>query len=94
MRARLHVRNHECKPLIGSDRTPEGLAGVRIGDRLIHTTLGESGGQGRDRDPPSSRMQELRAAATLFADQVRRRYPHVCEGQLIGYPDASQPTLA
>src|SRR6185437_15101061 len=85
VRADLHVGDLELQRLEPPDRSAERGAVPDVGQRLVHAPLGESGGQGGDRDPALvQRAQELGVAPPALAEQVRRGHPAAVERQLVG----------
>ena len=85
VRLQLHVGDLELDRLVVADRLAEGVALLRVLDRLVDAALGEADGQGGDGDPALVEdPQELGEAPAPLAEQVRRRHPAVVEGQLVG----------
>ena len=83
VRPHLHVRDLELDRLVRADRAAERVPLLGVLHRLVHTALRQARGQRGDGDPALVQdPQELRVAAALLAQQVRRRDADVGEGQL------------
>src|SRR6476469_9549443 len=84
VRAGLHVRDLELDRLGVADRVPAGLPLVRVPHTLVHATLCQPDGDGRDRDPALVQDgQELGVAPATLAEQVLHRDSTVRKGQFM-----------
>ena len=77
-----HVRELRLDRLEAADRLAEGVAFLRVGERLVERTLGEPDAHGRDPDPADvEHLQELLQARPARAEQIRLGNPAVGEGE-------------